>query len=312
MGTFGAIDLGSNTVRLLVANKERGLPLRACHSSQAIPRLSEGLWRNGKLQRQAMDRTLEVLREFRRQVQDFLLDGIQVVATSPLRLAENRQEFISLVQNETGWAVQVVSPHEEARLAVLGVTEALPNLPGRFVVVDIGGGSTELVGVEGGSVGLIVSLNLGAVRLTESFLSEAPVPAHEFARMEEAIGIGLKEARAFRSRWTETPLVGTAGTMTTLAAIDLAMESYDPLRINGHKLSRWRIVDLLESLRKKSRPQLEKVAGLERGREDIIVAGAALARALVDFLNAPEILISDFGVREGILIDQFLKTYRKS
>lgn len=307
MGVFGAIDLGSNTARLLVARKEKGRPLELRHSAQEISRLSQGLWREGKLQSGAMDRTLRVLQDFYRQLAGVHLDSLRVVATSPLRLAENRDEFIDRVRRETGWTVRVASTQEEARWAVLGVREALVALPARFVVTDIGGGSTEILGVEDGAAGPVVSLELGAVRLTETYLSRAPVPADEFERMRGAICRKLEAGSALLSRWSGVPVVGTAGTMTTLAAVDQALEAYDSSRINGYTLSRERVAELLQELRLKSSEELSRVAGLEPGRRDVIVAGAAIAAELGEALKCPGFLISDYGVREGIAIDQFLE-----
>lgn len=306
MGVFGAVDLGSNTVRFLVARKERGRSLEIHYSGRAISRLSEGLWREGELQPQAMERTLGVLRDFRRRLEGIYLDGFAAVATSPLRAAKNGREFGERVRQETGWTLRVASGREEARWAVLGVREALPDLPPRFVLADIGGGSTEIVAVESEEAGAVLSLDLGAVRLTEAYFSRAPVPADELERLREAIRGRLATAAPLRQRWAGAPLVGTAGTMTTLAAVDQGLEVYDSFRINGHALSRGRVGELREELQGKSAEELSRVAGLEPGRRDIIVAGAALAEELGGYFQCPGFLVSDYGVREGIVIDQFL------
>jgi exopolyphosphatase/guanosine-5'-triphosphate,3'-diphosphate pyrophosphatase len=188
-----------------------------------------------------------------------------------------------------------------------GVLSALPEGEGPCLVVDIGGWSTEIVWAEGGEAKRAESLAMGAVSLCEGFMRSDPPAGAEIGRMDGKIHSMLKELRC---RWEEgesesfpAELVGTAGTMTTLAAIDLGTRVYDPRRINGHRIGRARLDELYERLQKMTVRERREIAGLEAGREELIVAGAAVAVKLLEAFSLSGLTVIDSGLLEGVLLE---------
>jgi len=307
---LAAIDLGTNTVRLLVGEPDGAGGYRPVFAAQEITRLGQDLLPDRTLQPEPIRRTLAVLRRFRQAAECHAAGRIAVVGTSAVREAKNRDAFLARARREAALDVQVVSGEEEARLTLLGVRAALRIGRGRLVAMDIGGGSTEFVLAEGPDIVGMVSTGLGVVKLTEAHLRSDPPRAHELAAVREAVA-----ARIARLRTREWPdagwappaqgatFAGTAGTMTSLAAIDLALDPYDPGRVNGHRLSRERVEGLCRELA--ARPLIERreTRGLEPARADVIVAGALVCLGAMDGLGFPELTVSDGGLREGILLD---------
>ncbi len=303
---FAAIDLGTNTVRLLVGEADgRGayLPL---HADQEITRLGEGLRPAGFLRPGPMQRTLDALRRFRDAAASYGASEIAVVGTSALREAKNRQDFLVRAEKEAGVTVRVISGEEEAQLTLLGVQAALPILTGHpFLLMDIGGGSTEFLLVEGETVRATVSTGLGVVKLTEAHIRTDPPSPQELAAIREtATGrlASLRDREISSLRRGEL-FVGTAGTVTSLAAIDLELVPYDPSQVNGHRLSRARVAQLLERLAHLPLALRRDTRGLEPARADVILAGAVICLAAMETLEYQEIVVSDGGLREGILLD---------
>ncbi len=302
MPTFAAIDVGTNTVRLLVA--EAGSPgaYTVRHQAQAITRLGEGLDGTGRLSPVAIERTVATLAEYAATARGLGAVAVRAVATSAAREAANREAFLRAAAT-AGCPVEVVETREEGRLSALGALHLLPRPAGRCVIMDIGGGSTELTLVAGDALVQSVSLPLGVVKLTERFLPEDPPPAEALAVMashvREAVGTGVPFQAALRA----AEAVGTAGTVTTLAAIDLALEPYDPDRVTGHRLTVGRVRELLAWLAGLPLAERKRLPGLEPGRADVIVAGACLLAESLAALGFEALTASDGGLREGILLD---------
>jgi len=262
------------------------------------------------LQPEPMGRTLSVLQRFRRAAESHGAGQIAVVGTSALREARNREVFLARVLRETGLQVRVVSGEEEARLTLLGVRAALRNDQGCLLVMDIGGGSTEFILADARNILGTASTGLGAVKLTEAHLRNDPPLPDELAAVREAVA-----RRIARLRHREIPevgrdippramtFVGTAGTVTTLAAMDLALDPYDPERVNGHRLSRQRIEGLARDLASLPVVRRRGIPGLEPARADVIVAGALVCLTAMDGLGFSDLTVSDGGLREGILLE---------
>jgi exopolyphosphatase/guanosine-5'-triphosphate,3'-diphosphate pyrophosphatase len=312
---FAAIDLGTNTVRLLVGESDGAGGYQPVLATQEITRLGQGLLPDRMLQPEPIRRTLAALHRFRQAAESHATARIAVVGTSALREAQNREAFVARARREIGLDVQVISGEEEARLTLLGVRAALRIGEGRLVVMDIGGGSTEFVLADGPKILGVVSTGLGAVKLTEAHLKSDPPLPNELAAVREVVA-----ARMARLRTRELPgltrsappqevsFVGTAGTATTLAAVDLALDPYDPERVNGHRLSRERVKALCRDLAARPLVQRRQVAGLEPARADVIVAGALVCLGAMDGLGFPELTVSDGGLREGILLDLLIRS----
>jgi exopolyphosphatase/guanosine-5'-triphosphate,3'-diphosphate pyrophosphatase len=307
---IAAIDVGTNTVRLLVAESEGGSAYRALLTAQEITRLGQGLLPAKELQPEPVRRTLRVLRRFRELAESHGAAAIRAVGTSALREATNRAGFLAAARDEAGMEVAVVSGEEEARLTLLGIRAALLQAPARLVMLDIGGGSTELLVAAGETILAAASTGLGVVKLTEGFLHhDPPVPA-ELNAVERTAVYHLERARtaALSNITAQDALVGTAGTATSLAAIDLALVPYDPARVTGHRMTRERVADLLGRLAALPLVDRRCVPGLEPARADVIVAGVVVCLAAMDVLGFPSLTVSDGGLREGILLDLLHRT----
>jgi len=302
---LAVIDLGTNTVRLLVAQPDGRGGYRSLFADQEITRLGQGFLPDRALQPEPIRRTLRVLRRFREAAEARGAVRTLAVGTSALREATNRATFLARAMDEAGVEVSVVSGDEEARLTLLGVRAALADAPGRFLMMDIGGGSTEFLDADGTAILAAVSTGLGVVKLTETYLPTDPPTESELAAARQAIAsrLGRVLAEDLRDYSPRDPLVGTAGTVTTLAAIDLRLDPYDPNRVTGHEITRDRVAALLRELVLLPLADRRKILGLEPARADVIVAGALICLAAMDLLGFASLLVSDGGLREGILLD---------
>jgi exopolyphosphatase/guanosine-5'-triphosphate,3'-diphosphate pyrophosphatase len=247
---------------------------------------------------------VETVSEFVTAARGLGVSEIRVVGTSAVREASNSAELLARLRAATGLEVHVVSGDEEARMTLRGVAAGLPRLGGTFVLFDIGGGSTELVLGEGGRLAMAVSLRLGVVRLAERFVDEGPVDWERFAVMRAEIDARLvREIPARIAGARSRALVGTAGTVTTLAALDLGLTAYDADRVHGHTLTRESVEGLLRRLGALSVAERARLPCLEPGRADLIIPGIAICLAVMDRLGHGSLLVSDRGLREGILCE---------
>lgn len=316
---LAGIDIGTNTIRLLVTDTG-DTTHRELHSGRTITRLGQELDRTGRLAPEAQERSLRALEEFSEVIGRHSVDRIAAVGTSALRNAANAAEFIAAARKRTGIEVAVITGDDEAKLALLGVRRALSQGKrdeddplASALVIDIGGGSTELITTAQGKAETMTSLPLGAVYLTERFARNDPPLREEIDSLRGVVSKELDawEREAFHGRGVRpsspATVAGTAGTITTLAAMDQALAAYDPARINGYILTRSSLDRLVGVLSVSSLEARRKIAGLEAGREDIILAGAVVAQEIMVRCGASEMLVSDWGLREGIVFDLYEK-----
>ncbi len=310
MTVVAGIDIGTNTLRLLIAKLDSPNELIELDSDFCITRLGEGLHWDGMLSPSAMVRTVSVLKEFKKKISSYEVDDLVVVGTSAAREAKNREEFLGRVKDETGFEVELISGMEEARRTFLGVLLGVgPIQQHRIVVMDIGGGSTEFIIGEHGRPSQIVTTDLGVVTVTERYLTTDPISAHDFDALQAAIESRLKPV--CDSLIAEKPfsLIGTAGTITTLAAMDQRLDRYNPHQINRYRLKKTSVARMLKEFLSKTAQERSLLPSLEKGREDIIVAGTVILMTTMDRLGYSELLVSDYGLREGILLDRYLNKY---
>ena len=296
------IDIGTNSVLLLIAELNDAGTLVPLHETSTITRLGEGVDQTRRLRPSAVDRTLACLRKYAEIVERFDVDRVDVVSTSAARDAEGVQGFLDLARAVLGTRPRVISGEEEARLTFRGALTGL-SVQGPVAVYDIGGGSTEVVVGECRSDGSIVhsatSVDIGCVRLTERYLAGDLPTTAQLQQAAEAIHAALSglELSATIPYW-----IGIGGTITTLAAIDQQLASYDASCIHGATLT----LETAELLRKRlaGLPLAERrsVAGLERKRADVIVAGALLVEGLLQRAGQDRTLVSDRGVRWGLAL----------
>ena len=296
------IDVGSNTVRLLVADVEGPDAWRVVLQDQTVTRLGEGLAASGALGRAPMARTLAVAKDYADHATRLGADEVKIVATSAVREATNGGAFAAAIERATGRRVQVVSGEDEARLTLRGVRHGLGRLAGTALVVDIGGGSTEYILAENDAVGAAVSLRLGVVPLAERFPFPEGVDRVRYralvgevrARLERELPGEIRGARVAQ-------LIGTAGTVTTLAALDLGLTRYDAERVQGHRLTRAAVERQLDRLGRLSVAERAALPSVEQGRGDLIIPGIAIVQATLDCVRVDVLIVSDSGLREGIL-----------
>ncbi|MGH7423271.1 MAG: Ppx/GppA family phosphatase [Candidatus Methylomirabilales bacterium] len=312
MGRYATIDVGTNTVRLLVADADTDGTYRVVFEEQVITRLGERLQETGALSPAAVERTIRVLQRFAQRAKEHRVQEVLAVTTSAAREARNRAEFLDRARREAGIDLVVISGEVEATLTALGVAHALGPDHATMLIVDIGGGSTEFTAFEQGRVTGYVSLPIGVVKLTEAYLKSDPPSREELESAATSIRQTILQVPASLSIPTAAILVATAGTPTTLAAIDLRMTTYDGERVTGHRLSRQRIQELLDHLCSLPLAERQKIIGLEPPRADVIVAGTLLTREILDVFGFDDFTVSDGGLREGLLLHHLAHRHRGS
>jgi exopolyphosphatase / guanosine-5'-triphosphate,3'-diphosphate pyrophosphatase len=299
---LASIDLGTNTVRLLVVEAaSRGW--RMLDADQRVTRLGEGLARSGRLGAAPMARTAAAVAEYVARARQAGAEP-RIVATSAVREALNGAEFARALEAASGIVVEVVTGEEEARLTVRGVSAALGDVARSLLVFDIGGGSTEYTLARAGHVLLAASLRLGVVPLAERYPFPERVESTRYTALRREISARLETELPAAIRTADVDvLAGTAGTVTTLAALDLGLTTYDATLVHGHTLSRAAVAHLRERLNGLTVAQRADLPCLEPGRADLIVPGTAIVEATLDVLGLDALRVSDWGLREGMMIE---------
>lgn len=320
---LAGIDIGTNTIRLLVADvDDHGH--RELYSGRIITRLGQDLDRSGMISEVAQERSIRALEEFSSVIRDVPGCCTAAIGTSALRNAGNAVSFLKTAKERAGFDIRIIGGEEEARLTLQGVRRVLSRgkKPERdplksALVVDVGGGSTELIITRQGVPDSIASLPLGAVYLTEHHLHQDPPAKEELTALYHEIMLNLDawEIDIRRMKLTlpaQVPvLAGTAGTVTTLASMDQGLAVYDPGRINGHVLQRPSLDSMIERLSRTSLEERKKIPGLEAGREDIILAGALIVSEVIRRSEKKELIVSDWGLREGMLFDLYERMHSR-
>ena len=239
-----SIDIGTNTVRLLILEMKPGGSLREVSQARAITRLGKGMDTGKKLLDEWMDETISVLTKFRDECRKFEPLTIRTVATSAVREADNQKNFVSRIKKEADLEIEIIPWEKEADLMVKGVLWKLPNIQKNVLVFDIGGGSTEFILTRDRKIVSAVGTQLGTVRLTEKFISRHPTDLNEYKTLEAHLRGELRLVKEKLSGFSPEVLVGTAGTVTTLAAIDGSVDPYDPEKIHVASLTFKRVEEL--------------------------------------------------------------------
>ncbi|MEQ1679046.1 MAG: Ppx/GppA phosphatase family protein [Nitrospira sp.] len=300
---FAGIDIGTLTCRLLIADLAPGHPLTELRSERRILRLGEGVDQTKRLSPVAMDRVIACLQEWRNVIDGYQVEQSSVVATSAVRDAVNRDEFFERVKREAGFDVEVISGEEEARRTLLGIRSGLPTGVTDILALDIGGGSTEFILDRPGDKPIVRSINIGVVRLCERVLHHDPPTAEELQQAREWVIRETKAAVATMGDYRQARFVGTAGTVTSLAAMAQKLPTYEPARIHNYVLRLETIRELERALLTRTKAERVGLPGLEKNREEVIAAGTIIVRTIMDALGLRECLVSDLGLREGVLID---------
>ena len=300
---LAGVDIGTLTCRLLIADLLPGRRLREVQSDRRILRLGEGVDQTKQLSGTAMDRVLQCLREWREIIDASHVDAAAVVATSAVRDAANREEFLDRVKREAGFKVELISGEEEARRTMLGIRSGLPHEVTDVLALDIGGGSTEFILDRPGQMPIVQSIDIGVVRLCERLLHHDPPIDEELHQAHEWVARETKTAIANMGYYQTATFVGTAGTVTSLAAMAQKLPTYEPARIHNYRLQLDTIQELEQTLLSRKKTDRASLPGLEKGREEVIAAGAIIIRTIMETLGVSAVLVSDLGLREGVLID---------
>lgn len=295
-----AIDVGTNSTRLLVAEGWGG-GFRPIDRRMIVTRLGEGVDRNRALSQEALERTLLTVAEYAATCGEYGVERIRVTGTSAVRDARNRDDFFDGIQKLTGRPPELLSGEAEARTTFLGALSDLA-AGSPALVVDIGGGSTELIyGVEEPEA--LVSLDIGCVRLFERHLHSDPPSAKEL----EALRAEVRDALGDAHKQLEVPagarLVGVAGTVTQLAQLETGLPVYDPDVTHHMVLSHGDVRRLVRRLESLSLSQRRRVKGLEPGRADVILAGGELLVAVMETFDSAEVLVSEKDILDGLVIE---------
>jgi exopolyphosphatase/guanosine-5'-triphosphate,3'-diphosphate pyrophosphatase len=296
-----AIDIGTNTVLLLVAERDASGQLAPVEERATITRLGEGVDKTRTLAPAAIERTNAALDRYAEIVTKLKVDRIDVVGTSAMRDAGGGEAVRAHVKAKLGVEARTISGDEEARLTFGGALSGIAAADSASLVrvFDIGGGSTEVVHGDRSTSQILFahSYDVGSVRLTERHVTTDPPAPAELAAVRESAREAFASVPAFESTFAP---VGIAGTMTTLAAVSLKMETYDATRVHGHVLTVVELERVIEELGRLPLEQRSKVAGLEPKRADVILAGGLVALAYLAHVGANEVIISDRGVRWGL------------
>jgi exopolyphosphatase/guanosine-5'-triphosphate,3'-diphosphate pyrophosphatase len=304
---LASIDIGTNSVRLLVAKCD-GERTKTVDRRMVITRLGEGVDDTHRLSTAAIERTAKVLRDYRAALDRLEPAGVRAAATSALRDCLNKDDFLELAAGIAGTKPEILSGAEEARVSFIGAvsdidSEAMEET-GPLLVFDIGGGSTEIiVGTRQGIAAR--SLDIGCVRMSERFLTMDPPSPVAVGRMESYIVGQLKQVMSEILPRGVSLAIGLAGTITTLSAIKQGLKEYDTHRIHHSRLLRAEVDELFLRLASVDLEERKRVMGIEPGRADIIVGGAAVLRAIMDLAGLEDILVSEKDILDGLVIDLY-------
>ncbi|HAM52291.1 MAG TPA: hypothetical protein DCP92_16950 [Nitrospiraceae bacterium] len=311
-----AIDVGSNTLRMLIGSVRDGEVSRI-YADRAITRLAEGIRDTGNLREKNMEESVLVLKGFSHAISRYQPSHVKAVGTSALRDAQNSETFISRAYRESGIGIEVISGIREAAITALGVMTGFGDAPGSSLIIDIGGGSTEWIIQEKTSTEpiLCATVPVGVVNLSERFIKTDPPSDKDISSLSDEISSSF-----FSRRWgiprpaqgdsgggdTAQPvhmvrLIGTGGTITTLASLDLELKTYDHQKVHLHQIPLSRIYRLKDMLLSLPLDKRKHIVGLESGRADLIIPGILLTMRLMEILGFDEILVSDYGLLEGLI-----------
>jgi exopolyphosphatase/guanosine-5'-triphosphate,3'-diphosphate pyrophosphatase len=298
---MASIDIGTNTILLLIAEVRQG-ELKTLFDTETMVRLGEGLHEKGILSEAAMSRGFHALEGYLKKCQEMKVQKISAVGTSALREARNSGHFLTMVRQTLGLPIEVISGEEEARLSFLAVAKDLKDREKPLLVVDVGGGSTELIYGKGDAILQWSTLPLGIVRLSESFLFSDPVKEAEWKAMAEEI---RKQLSCFSFPREPLSMISIGGTGTALASVELRLEKFIPEKIHRFVLTKDALRDQLSLFRSKTIEERKKIKGLPLSRADVILAGGTILYLIMERSGCSSLMVSTHGVRYGLLYKNF-------
>ncbi len=308
MSLFAAIDVGSNTIRLLIGDV-RDHRIEEVLYERKITRLAEGIDQDRILRDERIEASLSVLREFSSLIQRQGVKTVRAIATSALREASNADIFIRRVLADTGIPIEVISGEKEAEFTLKGILSAFPDSSlitcHSSLIIDIGGGSTEWILCEGKNPVDMGSIPIGVIKLHENFIKTDPVSEADISALSREIlsSLEILKERTKHHMDKKTCFIGTAGTFTTLASLDLQLETYSREKIHLHRIPFSRLCDMRRRLLAFPLRERKNVVGLEPERADLIIPGIQFTINIMESFTFDELTVSDNGLLEGVLLE---------
>jgi exopolyphosphatase/guanosine-5'-triphosphate,3'-diphosphate pyrophosphatase len=305
---FAAIDVGSNTIRLLIGNV-RNHRIEDVLYERKITRLAEGINQDRILRDERIEASLSVLREFSDLIQRQGVKTVRAVATSALRESYNADIFLRRVLADTGISIEVISGEKEAELTIKGILSSFPDssliICHSSLIIDIGGGSTEWILCEGKNPVDMGSIPIGVIKLHENFIKTDPVSEADISALSRgtlsSLEILKRKARHHIDR--KTCFIGTAGTFTTLASLDLQLGTYSREKIHLHRIPLSRLYGMRKRLLALPLRERKNVVGLEPERADLIIPGIQFTINIMESFSFDEVTVSEYGLLEGVLLE---------
>ncbi len=308
MGLLASIDVGSNTLRLLIGEVKDRKIADICYERK-ITRLGSGINKTGRLQDKNIEASIAALREFSSIISRHRIKDVRAVATSALREASNSHIFIEKVFADTGILIEIISGEKEAALILKGILSSLPHsvfcIPHSAFIVDIGGGSTEWILYNEKNFVDMGSIPIGVVKLAGSSIKTDPVSDADIKRLNNKLVSFLDDLKIRIGQYMEkdTKFIGTAGTFTTIASIDLGLGTYSREKIHLHRLPLNRLQDMSKKLLALPLKERKNIRGLEPERADLIIPGIQFTIRIMEVFGFDELIVSDYGLLEGVLLE---------
>jgi exopolyphosphatase/guanosine-5'-triphosphate,3'-diphosphate pyrophosphatase len=295
-----AIDIGSNAVRLIIAEVQHGTLTEIIHTDRIITRLGNGLKNTGRISEESAMKTLIALQKFAKAAEEHKAGKLAAVATSAVRECSNRDDLL-IPAREIGVNINVIDGETEAALELAGVQSGIETGGRRTLIFDIGGGSTEFIYIEPNVPAKVISIPLGVVKMADSCNFRDVCIEEHMDRIRIPLFTILNDVRKEMDFQPEL-LIGSAGTPTTLAAVDLEMKEYDWRKINGYPLKKSRIEQIFTKLCSLTAEERLLLPGMEKGREDLLIPGTLITLELMSMTGTETLTVSDFGLREGLAV----------
>lgn len=298
---LAAIDIGTNSIRCIVVEVDQQGRYMVLDDEKATVRLGENLAASGAISPAAFARAVDAMSRIRKLIDGLKVTEVEVVATSAVRSASNGGELVGVLSRELGREIRVITGDEEAELVARSVRHNFDMSGKRYMIIDIGGGSVEIMSAVANHVESCFSLELGAVRMTDKFISSDPVKETELAKLKRHVRSELKAVFGDNRPSVQT-FIGSGGTITTLASMVMSMRKQAYSTSHGYEVLRSEVVHLLAMLVRKDIRALRSVPGLNPDRADIIIAGLVVIDELMRYFGANMMLVNERGIREGLII----------
>jgi exopolyphosphatase/guanosine-5'-triphosphate,3'-diphosphate pyrophosphatase len=299
---LAAIDIGTNSIRCIVVEVNQQGRYTVLDDEKATVRLGENLAASGAISAAAFARAVDAMSRIRKLIDGLKVSEVEAVATSAVRSASNGEELVAVLTRELGREIRIISGDEEAELVARSVRQNFDMSGKRYMIIDIGGGSVEIMSAVANHVESCFSLELGAVRMTDRYIVSDPVKTTELTKLKRYIKSELKTVFS-DNRLSVQTFIGSGGTITTLANMVMSMRKQAYSTSHGFEVLRSEVVHLLAMLVRKDIKSLRNVPGLNPDRADIIVAGLVVIDELMKFFGANMLLVNERGIREGLIIN---------